>query len=286
MPKHITPTKEELDANAKQALAEIEAMEAEKQEEVKTITEEEYAKEEEAKKVQPKVEPVKEEVEEETEEPTKEPVKQPETEPVKEPAKDPDYKEKFTNSAREAQILASKNKKINEILEQASQLPEPTEDDLKGQYKDWDVMSEFERTMAKEAFVSKRYREFISEGTKEFKDIDAWNGKVDQFVDDPQVLIDHPELEGKIDDFKLFAMKPTRRGVDFSDLISSFLYEASKETKKNKGAMFETGTAGPSEKFKPKSDKIGLDQARMLRETNYNLWRKMVKEGKIDMTVE
>ena len=94
--------------------------------------------------------------------------------------------------------------------------------------------------------------------------------------------MDHPELEGKVEDFKLFASKPTRRGVDFEDLIPAFLYNESKnKVAPKKGQMFEQGTGGNS-KPKPKGDKISTEEGRLLMNTDYNKFKELLKAGKSD----
>src|SRR5665213_3147982 len=45
-----------------------------------------------------------------------------------------DWKKRYTDSSREAQILATKNKDLNSVVDQASQLPDPTEDEMKEEY--------------------------------------------------------------------------------------------------------------------------------------------------------
>ena len=256
---HTKPTAQELEANIEKINAELDSEATEKVKEVEEIVEEAPA-EEVVKEV--KKETLKEEV-------------------VVEEVKPIDYQNKFSESTREAQVLYAKNKKTNEILEKASALPEPTEDELTHQYKDWDVMSDFEKTMAKEAFIGARYRKFISDGTKEFKDIDAWGEGVEKFTDNPETLIKYPQLEGKTEAFKDFALKPTRRGVDFNDLVAAFSYQVTQDVKpKSKGAMFEKGTGGHAE-VAPKSDKLSPEQGRTLRETNYDKWKEMLRAGKI-----
>lgn len=194
-----------------------------------------------------------------------------------------DYKKKFTDSSREALILHSKNKKINDTIEKANALPDPTDEELQGEYKEWDVMSETERKLAKSNFINERRFKMLDEVTKESKDIESWNTKVDEFVDDPKTLQDHPELEGKTDDFKMFVNKPSRRGVEFTDLVSAFLYDAEKTAKpKQKGKMFETGTGGPNDA--PKKDKLTLTEGQALMKTNYNKYKELLKAGKIEMT--
>lgn len=253
MAKHTKPTPEELEANTEKALQEAEQI-----------------KEEEPETPEETHEPEAEEKEE--------PEEDQETTPDEEEV---DYKKKFTESTREAQILHAKNKKINEAVEKAKKLPEPTEAELMKEYPDWELLTDLEKRLAKDSLISTRRFEVLDEVTAESKDIDAWNTKVDEFVSDPKSLVKHPELEGREEDFKIFAGKPTRRGVDFDDLIPAFLYGRMKRPA-SKGAMFESGSGGPNEKSKPKSDKINLEQARKLREKDYNKYKEYLNAGKIE----
>jgi len=255
---HTKPSKEELEANIAKVNAELETPATPPKVET------------------PPAEPVKE-PEKQPETPPTEPAKQPETPPA---TPEPDFKEKFVQSSKEAQVLHAKNKKMNEVLEKASQLEAPTDEELSKEYTEWEVMSDFEKKMATEAFTSKRYRDFIAEGTKEFKDIDAWSDKVDGFIDNPEVLIAHPELEGKTEEFKAFASKPTRRGVDFEDLLKAFLFDVKATKPVNKGSQMEGGSGGPNDKSAV-SDKLTVEEGRALRQTDYNKWKEMARAGKI-----
>lgn len=249
---HVKPTPEELQANAQKALEDAEALK--------------------------------------TKEPEKEPEKQPEKDPEKQPEKDleedkspeVDYKKKFIESTREAQILHAKNKKMTEAIVKAESMTDPTEEELRKEYSDWDDLTESQQKIAKQALVSSRRFTALSEVNKEFKDMEAWTDKVNTFIDDPKVLVDNQRLDGRQDEFKVFANKPTRRGVDFKDLVDAFLFNLDKEAPpKHKGQMFESGTGGPNDKGK-KSDKLSLEEARTLRNTNYQKYREYLTAGKIE----
>jgi len=201
-----------------------------------------------------------------------------------EPPPSPDYKERYKESTREAQILHAKNKKLNESIEQAGDIPDPTEEELRNEFSEWDDMTETEKKLAKSAYVSIQRFAKLQEATKEFKDIDVWSGKVDTFIADPKTLMQYPELEGKTEEFISFASKPTRRGLDFADLVAAFLYDATRRKISMKGKMFETGTGGPAGKPKPKSDKISLEEAAVIQKTDYNEYKRLLKARKIDMT--
>ena len=263
---HKKPTSEELQENMDKAVEELEKDPVDPPEEPKETKPKEDVKEK-PKKVDKPKEDVK-----------------PETDDTTNGEPEPDYKKKFTESTREAQILASKNKKLTEAVEKAGDVADPTKKQMKAEYPEWEEMSDFEQKIAKENLLNRKKFDAITEATKGFKDMDKWTKKVDKFVDDPITLASYPELEGREDEFKLFSTKPTRRGIDFEDLVSSFMYEADSKPKKSKGQMFEVGTGGDSEKPKPKGDKITLDESINLRNTDYKKYLQYVKEGKIDLS--
>lgn len=237
----------------------------------------------------PKEEPKKEEVKvEEPQAKAEEPVRQVEAPVVAEPApveqktEEPDYKKKFVESTRESQILASRNRKMTEVLEQADQLPDPTPEELKAQFPDWELIDPVQQILIKDSIKNKKIFSMLGQVTKESKDIEAWNAKVDEFVSDPKTLIQYPDLEGKQDELKVYATKATRRGVEFDDIVASFLFSESKTKTKSKGSMFQAPTAGPSTPVKPKTDKITMAEAIVLKKTNFNKYKEFLIAGKID----
>lgn len=246
---HRKPTQEELDEAAEKALKEVEEME-----EKGEVDEEEEREEE-------------QEPEEKEEEPKEEPKE--------------DYKEKFVQSSKEALILHTKNKKINEAIDQAITTPEPTEEDLQKEYSDWDVMGDFEKKMAKESLWNSRKFQRLEDMRKDNQELEKWHETVEEFIDDPKNLANNSALENKTEEFRLFASQPTRRGMDFETLVSAFLYDATKNEPIRKKAMFDAGTGGPDVKVKPKSDVLSVDEGRQLMKTDYNRWRQMLKAGKI-----
>ena len=262
MPNHVKPTVEELEAQALAKAEEAEALakaEAEKNKppENPIETDEQRVAREEAEK------------------------KKQEEEDEKKKKESPDYKKKFIENQREAIILASKNKKLNEAIDNAGKIAEPTEAELKAEFPEWEDMSTTEQKLSKEALISKRRFALIQDANRESHDIESWHIKVDEFLIDPQTLVENPELEGKTDDFRMFAMKQSRRGIPFEDLVKAFLYDESKVPKKV-GKMIEEGAGGDNAKPKPVSDKISLEQARILRKTDYNKYTELLRAGKIE----
>lgn len=263
---HKKPTKEELQENINAA---IEDMEEETPETPETV-EEESQEDEEVIEETPEEEQPEEEEKVETIEPEEE--------------KD-DYKEKFVQSSKEAMILHHQNKKANEAIDSAINTPEPTEEDLQAEYDDWDVMSDFEKKMAKQTLWNDRRFAQLETMQKENKNLQEWGDKIEEFIGDPKNLSDFPQLEGKQEEFKLFASRPTRMNSDFDLLVGAFLYEGTKNPpKKNKGAMFDNGTGGANNKPQPKA-KLSLEESRNLMNTDYEKWKTLLRQGKITTSV-
>lgn len=214
---------------------------------------------------------------------------EPEPEPTPEPTPEPEtpsLRKKYLASSKEAIILHHKNKKVNEAIDKAIETPEPTDEDLQAAYADWEVMNDFEKKMAKDSLWNNRRFAALEEIRKENKDYEGWQDKVEQFVADPANLAQYPELEGKEDDFRLFASKPTRRNIEFEVLVGAFLHDASKTVpvKPKPAAMFDTGSAGTPGKPKPPDKKLSPDEAARLRLSNYKEFKRLLKTGRIDPT--
>jgi len=267
MVKHKQPTKQELDDQIEATKEELDKQE---QEDVET----------EAESDDSDVETEAEEKDEESEEEVKdEKVEEESGEKVK-TEDSPNYKKKFVDSSRENQKIYAKNRKLNEAIDVAGDIKEPTDKEMKKEYGDWEDMSDFEKKMAKDSIISSRRFEMIEKASEEGKKIDKWNEKVDGFIEDPQTLIDTPELEGKQEEFKIFATEETNNSVSFKVLVSAFLHEQSKSKVKNKGKMFPTGSGGPAKKSKPKL--LTVDQGRALMKSNYSEYKKKLLAGKIE----
>ena len=273
MANHHKPTKEELKANMDKSLEQLEnlpdpAPEAEPETPPATPP---------TPPEESPVEPENPEAEPET------PPATPPTPPTEEEPKpdDIDWKKKYSASAREAQLQAYKNKEIAKAMADAAALAEPSEEDLKKEYSEWEDMTDTEKRLAKESVLNKRRFELINEATSKFSKVDDWNEKITTFITDPKVLIAHPELEGKEEEFKHFASIESRRGVDFETLVLAFSGETAKNAPPpKKGQMFEQGSGGPTPPA-PKDDRLSPAEGAALAKSNYKEFVKKLKAGKI-----
>jgi hypothetical protein len=288
MTNHTTPTKEELKQQELDAIAAAEAIEKNPP----TEQEEDQAKEDRAieeatgEKKEVKTDEKPTEKEEKTEDlPVEDKEDQADPSPASKEKlqKELDEKnKKLSASAREAQKLLAKNRTMNEALIEAEDIPEPTTEELEAEFKDWDAMSDIEKNFAKETLVSKKWRNTIKLAKDKVQKIEKWNESVDEFATNPQSLLDAPELEGKTEEFKEFAKAEENNSVPFKILVSAFLHENSKGKVENKGSMFPEGKGGDKSKNDPTSDKISLEDARKIRETDYPKYKELLMSGKID----
>lgn len=300
---HQKPTPEELDAEMKRQMEELEKLEGKppKEESDPTPTPPADPEPEPTPEVpeEPDEEPeIPEEPEDDSDDGEPEPPQEPKKELTKEQKLEKELEEtkkklentkkRYSDSSSEGHIMYRKNKKMSDAIKKAGEVSEPTEEELKSEYDDWDVMDDSQRRIAKDNVVNRRRLDAIQEASREFEDIDQWNQKVDDFLIDPGTTADHPQLEGKEEDFKVFVTsKQSRMGVEFEDLISAFLFEESQKPKpKKKGNMFPTGSGGDNTKPKPKSDKISISDSAILRKTNYPKYLEYLKAGKIETDVD
>jgi hypothetical protein len=201
----------------------------------------------------------------------------------------PPVEDRYKESTKEAQKLAADKKALDDALHEANNLPEPTEDELKVEFPEWAEMSATEQKLAKDSLINKQFREVLQKAEGERRGVSDWFEKVDAFIENPKTLINYQELEGKQEDFKLFAKDKKNRGVGFHLLIPAFLHthqvEVAKQKKNNKGQMFETGSGGSKEKEAPKDDKLSTEEAEKLRNSDYKKYTEYLKAGKLSTDI-
>lgn len=295
MALHHKPTKEELQANIDKAAEELEEMDKEEEkdleEDVEEVeTDEEDTEDEDTEDSEDSDEDDSDDEEsdeedtEEDEDDQQEEEEPEEKKPEKKKLTEEEKDKKLKASTQESQILYARNKQIQDAIENAANIEPPTDEEMKKEFSNWDEMSDFEKKMARDNEHNKRKVDSITAATTKFKELDAWQKEVDEYIDDPATIANEPRLDGKKDEFRIFATKPTRRGVAFEDLVKAFLFDVETDRKsrpKKKGKMFESGTGG-HKREKPKKTKLSASEAGRLRKTNYKKYVSLLKSGKID----
>lgn len=224
--------------------------------------------------------PVKEE--------TKEEVKEPVKEDIKEEGKEEDKDQKYKEQRREAEILNEQRKGIVAAYDEAEKVT-VTEDEVKDYAKakggDWDVMSDFEKGMAKDSLLAQKKDEILKKGLKTIKDADEWALSVDKYLDEHQTKQTHKGLIGREDEFRQFAMKASHRGVGMEYLVPSFLYQV-KEVAKRKGSLLLHGGGGEKPQQKAAGEVTDAQELQKLRVSNPKEYRRLLKSGKNKVSTE
>ena len=197
-----------------------------------------------------------------------------------------DWEKKFRASSREAQLMGYKNKELNKAIEDAAALATPTDEEMKKVHAKWDELDDFQKSLARDNELNKRKFNLITNATAKFKQVDDWTNKVNDFVTNPQTLINHPLLEGKEDLFRDFASKESRRNLDFDDLVLAFRGEIAANPPANHQGqqMFETGGNRAPTPPQPKDDRLSPSEGEALRKTDYKKYVQLLKAGKIRNT--
>lgn len=204
------------------------------------------------------------------------------TPPVEPVVPEVDYRAKFTASSNEAQILSFKTKEIDKAFQESETLPVPGDDEVKAATPGWDDLDDAQRNIARQLLHNQKKLTIINTAREKFSAVDKWMAEVDTFITNPETLVDHPELEGKKEEFKHFANKPERRTMAMEDIILAFVGEQSKaKPVVKKQAMFEQGSGGPAAPIKPVDNRMSLADAEILKRDNYKGYVAALKAGKI-----
>ena len=196
------------------------------------------------------------------------------------PTNQPPVEERYRQSTIEAQVLTAKQKKFNQTVKDAANLPEPTEEELRAEYPDWDVMDDTAKKLAKKSLMNERRFGMVVTAVEEGRKIDEWTKKVDDFVATAITKPEFARLTGKEEEFKSFCMKPTRRGVDLEDLAKAFLHDATDTpAPRKKGSLLEPGSGGGT----PINTEESMDENQLaqLRTKDQKTYNRLIKEGKI-----
>ena len=198
-----------------------------------------------------------------------------------------DYKNKFVESTREASALYFKNQKLNSVIEEAANISDPTTEELvefaKSRGADYEDLDEFSQNILKDTLINNKRFEKIQNVARESKQIDEWANKVDSFIEDAVDNSKYPSLNSLGTDFKKFAMKESRRGVDLDDLVASFLFSAERSMtqKKTNGSVLLSN--GNSLAAPQKATGITEAQAAFIRENDPREYRRLIKTGQINI---
>ncbi len=187
------------------------------------------------------------------------------------PVPEVDYKKKFSDSSREVQRLLSEDKlrkvRIEELEAKLAKADElSSEEKLHEKFPDWDMLSDSEKQLIKRQ--EKTEKELLK-----LKEEQAWKDDFGKAVDK------FPKLSEREKEFKDFCYR-FPKGIDAETLAKSFLFEEKEEPKEPRKGL-EKPTGGT--KGMP-SGELSDEEVKRLRETNFEVYLKMVRNGKIKTT--
>lgn len=195
--------------------------------------------------------------------------------------------QRYKSQQTEAQIQAARTRAITQKVDEAANLPEPTEQELRDYVAtkggDWDLLSPFEQSLAKDTLINTKKFNLVNESVQTVKKIDEWAAKVDEFIDSTDAKPEFVKLSGHEAEFRRFAMKESHRGAPIDSLLlPAFLNQLPAPVKK-RNALFETGGGG--EKAENPTVITDADTAATLRQTNPREYKRQLKAGKIKVEV-
>lgn len=233
-------------------------------------------------------EPVEEEPIENKEEPITpvdaEEDKEVEEEPIVEEDSEDQKEQRRKAQQTEAQILAARNRALQDKVDEASKLPEPTVEELRSfvaqDNVNWDDLTPFEQSMAKKTYLADKRFSLVNEAVQGNKKIDEWAGKVDTFLDSIEGKPEFVGLNGHEAEFRRFAMKESHRGAAIDSLLLPAFLQNLPTTPKKRGSLFETGGGGDKAE---KATKVSLDDAAKIRATQgEKAYKRLIKSGRVD----
>ena len=194
---------------------------------------------------------------------------------------EPDYKNKFVESQREAILQNERLKQKDAHINKLTNKDTPTDDEMRSLYPEWDQLDDYNRRVLthtrqteKRAIAAEQRAEAL-ERKREFED------NLEDFTDSPPQ--EFKALKGKESEFKRFAQRKANVGLPLDTLAKAFLFdiqdEIQPEHKPTLTPGLERGSGGP--RTAPKT-KIGLEEASLIRKTDYKRYMELVKNNQIE----
>lgn len=190
---------------------------------------------------------------------------------------------KARESQREALVQNARNKQLTDKIREAGSIV-VTEEELKVEAAkenlDFDTLDNFQKSMLKRTILAERKFSTVSEVVVEEDKLNEWSGKIDTFLDEAKDNTKLSRLVGHEHEFKSFAMKEGRRGMEFEDLARSFLFDLPVK-KKHKGSLLLKGGGGAPTKRK----QLDAEDTTAMRKVSPVRLTDMMKKGKVKIEI-
>ncbi|MFO1065292.1 MAG: hypothetical protein U0892_15610 [Pirellulales bacterium] len=200
------------------------------------------------------------------------------------PEQEPDYKQKFSESSREAQRLATANTQLEKDLaaeraknvtpQQVTPSADPLASEIKQLFPEYDQLDDFAKRVAQNQF--NQHKQLM-----ELTARNRWQSEMETLTADSR----YSKLAADRA-FQAYALKPENRGVNLNILANSYLFEsgsaapAAPAPEPSPEAALPRGSGGPRGE-QNMAKKYKASELRTLRETDFKAWRELT--SKIDM---
>lgn len=183
-------------------------------------------------------------------------------------------------SSREAQILVAQIKEKDAQIVKLTTPHAPTDDDLRAAYPEWEQMLPTEQRLARENFSLRRGLASTQQTQAEIQAELRWEKDFKKLLKQT----DFTGLKGREDEFEEYVFKPSHKGVPTETLARSFLFGTQPvppaPSPKNSPPTGERSSGGPNPGTGKK--KLTLEEAKVLRENNFEEYRRQLTAGNIE----
>ena len=125
------------------------------------------------------------------------------------------WKQKFSDSSREAQLLVEADKQRQAAQQELTK--EPTDSDLRTAFPEWDLMSDTEKRLATRTLGAERIAGNAAQTAQALQAERSWNTSIEL------ALTSNTALQGKEQAFRQYASKPQYKNVPMDVLVGAFL---------------------------------------------------------------
>ena len=239
-------------------------------------------------------EPVTPEAAPEAEQPLEEPQvptgQPPATPPAPAPAV-PSLDERYRNSSSEAMILNAKNKGLESTLNKLTSEDTPDEAELLAEYPEYKDYNAVTQKLMRETLTNRKRQMRINLTLIEQEADRKWQADLRQLTAKPEYSSLRSDQK-----FEEFVFKPQHKGVDMQTLADAYLVRTGRATSATPPETpsanpspaqpspgLPRGSGGPRTPNKPQ--KVTLEQAKIIRETNYREYMRLMRADLIENEV-
>lgn len=192
-----------------------------------------------------------------------------------------DYREKFSASTRENQILTSQ---INELKKQIGDITKeeiPTDEEMAAHLgsEEWELLSDRERNYERRLLIQERETRARKLQEKSQNKEAELKTAIANFIE----LEENEDIKGMDNEFLEFVKLPKNAGASFETLKDAFLFKKGKEqkppkSKSPKSLLRGTGNGGLPPR---KSGEMTEEELKRLRTSDPKRYNEMIRTGKI-----